>query len=73
MVSARNALGGVDRARIAQTGGVADVVGGQPHTEPTAVMSNLRFPFLPIPVMVQRSLFLTQSVAVRRVAGRCYG
>ena len=56
----------MDGAGIAETGGVLDVVGGQPDTEPAAVMPSSEVAFLPIPVMVQRSPFLTQSVAVRR-------
>ena len=35
-----DALGGVDGAGIAETGGVLDVVGGQPDGEPAAVMSD---------------------------------
>ena len=62
----RDALGGVDRAGIAETRGVVDVAGGQPDGEPAAVMSDVRSPLGPMPVMVQRSPFLTQSVAVRR-------
>ena len=38
----RYALGGVDRGRVAETGGGLDVVGGQPDTEPAVVMSNLQ-------------------------------
>ena len=36
----RDALGGVDRAGIAETRGVVDVAGGQPDGEPAAVMSD---------------------------------
>ena len=61
-----DALGGVDGGGVAETGRLADVVGGQPDGEPAAVMSDGEVAVLPIAVMVQRSPFLTQSVAVRR-------
>ena len=61
-----DALGGVDGGGVAETGRLADVVGGQPDGEPAAVVSDREVAVPADAVMVQRSPFLTQSVAVRR-------
>ena len=49
-----DALCAVDGAGIAETGRLADVVGGQPDTKPAAVMSNSEVAALLTSVMVQR-------------------
>ena len=59
-------LGGVDGGGVAETGRLADIVGGEPDGEVAAVMSDREVAVPADWVMVQRSPFLTQSVAVRR-------
>ena len=61
-----DALGGVDGAGVAETGRVTDIVGRQPDGELAAVMRTVSPPLLLRAVMVQRSPFLTQSVAASR-------
>ena len=62
-----DALGGVDGGGVAETGRGADVVGGQPDRVVAAVVSYGEADLVcSTAVIVQRSPFLTQSVAVRR-------
>ena len=62
-----DALGGMDGGGVAETGRGADVVGwAAGRCRWLRVCRTVRSPCWPMWVMVQRSPFLTQSVAVRR-------
>ena len=61
-----DALGGVDGGGVAETGRLADIVGGEPDGEVAAGVPDGQPAVVADWVMVQRSPFLTQSVAVRR-------
>jgi hypothetical protein len=59
-------LGGVDRGRVAKTGGGLDVVGGQPDIEPAAVLSDFEVAVSADSGDGPAVAVFTQSVAVRR-------
>ena len=68
-----DALCGMNGGGIAQAGRGAHIVDRQPNRQWLWLCRTVRSPRRPMPVMVHRSPFLTQSVALSRVGGRCCG
>ena len=60
------ALGGMDGGGIAETGRGAHIVDRQPDGQVAAVVSHGQVTVPAMRMMVQRSPFLTQSLALRR-------
>jgi hypothetical protein len=61
-----DALGGMDGGGVAETGRGAHIVNRQPDRVVAVVVPDREVTRRPMPVMVHRSPFLTQSVAVSR-------